>query len=387
MKRIKRHIVKEALLTANTFRSICVIGPRQSGKTTLSKVVFHAKPYVNFENPKNQASALSDFDVFIKKYLKSGAILDEVQRVPEVFRYLQEILDRNQKRGQFILTGSNNFLLQEQISQSLAGRVGYLQLLPLSYAELKDARLVKASIDTHLFTGGYPEIWQQQIAPEKWMASYFQTYVQHDVRLLKNINNMAAFTRLVLLCATYAGQLLNKDSLAKSVGVDSKTIVSWLNVLESSYIIYFLQPFHNNVQKRLIKSPKLYFYDTGLLCYLLGILSVSALRAHPRYGAIYENWIITEIRKNKFNQGLEGGMYFFRDRTGNEVDLILEKQGKTYAVEIKAATSLTSDMQKGIKFWQKLRPDDQGLLLYSGKNHSNSDGSIQYLHWSEVANI
>lgn len=243
--------------------------------------------------------------------------------MPTLFRYLQSRLDASSKRGQFILTGSNNFLLQEQIAQSLAGRVGYLELLPLSYAELKEAKM-NGTIAHHIFTGGYPEIWQQQLSVSKWMAAYFQTYIQRDVRLIRNINNLPAFTRFVRLCAGYAGQLVNKDALAKSTGVDAKTVQTWLGLLESSYIIYLLQPYHENLNKRIVKSPKLYFCDTGLLCYLLGFTSQRAMVNSTKYGALFENWVITEIRKIVLTK-VWPGMYYFRDSAGNEVDLILEK--------------------------------------------------------------
>jgi predicted AAA+ superfamily ATPase len=276
---IRRHVVSEAKHLLTQFRALCITGPRQSGKTTLSKILFAGKPYINFENPSVQHAAEQNPEKFLLQY-KSGAIFDEVQRIPVIFRYLQEILDNNNKRGQFILTGSNNFLLQEQVSQSLAGRAGYLTLLPFSYAELKDAGRNRKEIHRHILAGGYPEIWSENLKPDKWMNSYVQTYVQRDVRLIKNISNLAIFNRFIHLCANYAGQILNRDELAKQVGVDTKTILSWLGLLENSYIIFLLQPWYNNLNKRIVKSPKLYFYDTALLCNLLNIKSVEALKKY-----------------------------------------------------------------------------------------------------------
>lgn len=386
MKTIPRQIENDALETARQFRAVCIVGPRQSGKTTLSKKVFGQKPYANLENPATQAAALEDTEHFLTKYPK-GAILDEVQRVPDIFRYLQGILDKSQQRGQFILTGSNNFLLQEQISQSLAGRVGYLELLPLSFGELRDVQLAAEQPYKHILTGGYPELWDQKIRPDKWMSSYLQTYVQRDVRLIRNINNLAAFNRFIYLCAGYAGQILNKDALGRNVGVDAKTVQSWLQVLESSYIIYQLQPHYQNLNKRVIKSPKLYFYDTGLLCYLLGIHSEAVLSRHPAYGALFENWIITEIRKNRYNQGLSGGMYYFRDSAGNEVDLILEKQDKILAIEIKSAKKIQSEMFNGIRYWQKNKPNDQGIVLFGGATGQQVNDQVDVLSWQEVVDI
>lgn len=386
MKPINRLIKDDALATAKQFRAVCIVGPRQSGKTTLTRMVFGNKPYVSFENPKAQALAESDPETFLTLY-KKGAVLDEVQRVPDIFRYLQGLLDGQVKRGQFILTGSNNFLLQERISQSLAGRVGYLELLPLSYQELVKTKRSLDDVNKYIFRGGYPELWQQNLPPQKWMASYLQTYVQRDVRLIRNISDLGAFTRFVYLCAAFAGQIVNRDAIGNAVGIDNKTVQAWLNLLESSYIIYLLQPYHDNLSKRIVKSPKLYFYDTGLLCYLLGITSENALPKNKMYGAIFENWIITEIRKNRYNQGLSGGMYYFRDSAGNEVDLILEKQGEIIAVEVKASRKFDSGMTSGIRYWQKYNPNSKGILVYGGLKNDWLTETVSVVGWKEVGNI
>jgi uncharacterized protein len=383
---IERQILKDAKYSLTQFRAMCVTGPRQSGKTTISKMLFKGKPYISFENPLLQKAADDNIEIFMKQYAK-GAIFDEVQRVPNVFRQLQGMLDTNTRRGQFILTGSNNFLLQEQISQSLAGRAGYLELLPLSYAELQKAKLATDNINHHILMGGYPEIWQEKLNPSKWMNGYMQTYLLKDVRLLRNITNFAAFNRFIYLCANYAGQLLNKDELAKSVGVDAKTIQAWLGVLESSYIIYLLQPWHNNLNKRIVKSPKLYFYDTGLLCYLLGITNQTNLVKHTRYGAIFENWNITEIKKNRTNEGINGGMYFFRDSAGNEVDLLIEKNSELIGIEIKSTKKLDSKDFQGLKYWKKYQQNAKAILLYGGNKADILNDEIGILPWSEVGNI
>ncbi|GAB3425707.1 ATP-binding protein [Niabella aquatica] len=345
------------------------------------------KPYINFENPAVQAKALQDIEKFLKPY-KQGAILDEVQRVPDLLRYLQILLDKNNRRGQFILTGSNNFLLQEQISQSLAGRAGYISLLPFSYAELQEAKLNSDDVFKHILTGGYPEIWQERLKPEIWMNSYIQTYVQRDVRLLKNISNMATFSRFLYLCANYAGQVLNRDELARQVGVDTKTILSWLGVLESSYIVFLLQPWYNNLNKRILKSPKLYFYDTGLLCRLLGIQNIAHLKNHQAYGALFENWIITEIKKNNFNKGIQEGLYYFRDSAGNEIDLIYEKDGQPIAIEIKAAKKTTPAMFNSVRYWRKNNPQgSQSMLIYGGSKTSIQDEKLSILSWKDIAEV
>jgi uncharacterized protein len=383
---INRLILAEAKQALTQFRALCITGPRQSGKTTLSKQLFKGKPYVNFENPSVQHEAEMNPEAFLKQY-RNGAVFDEVQRVPHIFRYLQEILDNNTKRGQFILTGSNNFLLQEQVSQSLAGRAGYLSLLPLSYAELVNAKLAAKDVNKHILTGGYPEIWNEKLIPGTWHNSYVQTYVQRDVRLLRNITNLAAFNRFIYLCANYAGQILNRDELAKQTGVDTKTILAWLGLLENSYIIYLLQPWYNNMNKRIVKSPKLYFYDTGLLCHLLGIKSITALQKNNAYGAIFENWIITEIRKNNFNAGQKEGMYYFRDSVGSEIDLITEREGEYLAIEIKAATKVNSSMLRGLHFWQKNQPKSHALLLYAGTADETVNDNMGIAPWTEVMNL
>jgi predicted AAA+ superfamily ATPase len=380
---ITRAIFEEATLALKQFRALCITGPRQSGKTTLSKLLFKRKPYVNFEDPITQSAFQQNPVSFMAKY-KSGAILDEVQRVPEIFRHLQVMLDKNTSRGQFILTGSNNFLLQEQVSQSLAGRAGYLTLLPLSFSELNGAKMQTTDIGKNILTGGYPEIWVEKLNPQTWLNSYIQTYIQRDVRQLKNISNLALFNRFVYLCANYAGQILNRDELSRQVGVDTKTIQSWLGLLENSYILFQLQPWHNNLNKRIIKSPKLYFYDTGLLCTLLNITSKERLKKHPAFGAIFENWCIAEIKKNKFNEGQNNGLFYFRDNAGNEIDLIIEKETGPLAVEIKLATKADRSLLAGLKFWRKYQPTAQAILLYQGKSMETDDAKLQYVSWNEI---
>lgn len=384
---IPRAILPIAKETLSQFRALCITGPRQSGKTTLSKLLSPEKAYVNFENPSVQAEAEGSPEKFLANY-RSGAIFDEIQRIPSLLRYLQELLDNSSKRGQFILTGSNNFLLQEQVSQSLAGRAGYLSLLPLSFEELQKAKLAHKEVFQHILTGGYPEIWQEKLKPGIWLNSYIQTYVQRDVRLLKNISNLAAFSRFIYLCANYAGQILNREVLAKQVGIDTKTVLSWLGILENSYIIFLLQPWYNNLNKRIIKSPKLYFYDTGLLCNLLNLKTIQSLKEYTKYGALFENWIIAEIKKNNFNIGQQGGMYYFRDSTGNEVDLILEKEQIPVAIEIKSGSQRSRSLLSGIHYWQKYFPqNNRNLLIYGGSQTEIINEKTSILSWKDVADI
>lgn len=368
------------------FRSLCVMGPRQSGKTTLSKMLLRGKPYFNFEDPNTEARFLSNPDKFMQSIL-GGAVLDEVQRVPEIFRHLQVILDRKNKRGQFVLTGSNNFLLQQQISQSLAGRAGYLTLLPFSYGELKNKRVALDNIYQNIIAGGYPEVRALKLNPHQWLKSYIQTYVQRDVRQLKNISDLNAFTKLLHLCANQVGQLLNRDELAKKIGIDSKTVQSWISLLEASYILFLLQPWHNNLNKRIIKSPKIYFHDTGLLCSLLQITSLEGLKRHVFMGSIFENWCISEIQKNRANQGLNDGLYYFRDHMGNEIDLIIQKEAGPVAVEIKSSAKANTSLLVGLKYWSKYQPGTSAVLLYQGNDAPTESQWINYMSWKNIDSL
>ena len=383
---IIRSIMEEARYSLTQFRALCITGPRQSGKTTLSRTLFKGRPYVNFEDPVTQGAFQDDPEAFLRK-LRTGAVLDEVQRVPEIFRHLQVLLDHNRSRGQFILTGSNNFLLQEQVSQSLAGRAGYLTLLPFSYQELKEAEKPVDDILTNMLNGGYPEIWAEQLNPKKWLDSYIQTYIQRDVRQLRNIQNLAAFNRFVYLCANLAGQILNRDELSRQVGVDTKTIQSWLGLLENSYILFQLQPWYNNLKKRIVKSPKIYFHDTGLLCALLKITSKTGLKNHPMAGSIFENWCISEIKKNRSNLGDNNGLYYFKENMGNEIDLILEKDTGPLAIEIKSASKADRSLLRGLQYWKKYQPLSQGVLLYQGHSTSTDNMDINFVSWKEIEAI
>ena len=380
---IKRAILEEARHSLKQFRALCITGPRQSGKTTLSRILMKGKPYVNFEDPAVEEKFLDNPGKFLEGF-PAGAVLDEVQRVPEIFRYMQVLLDKRTKRGQFILTGSNNFLLHQQISQSLAGRAGYLTLLPLSYAELKGAGLPSDDLHEAIIKGGYPEIHSKKTDSKKWLQSYIQTYVQRDVRQLKNISNLQAFNKLLQLCASHAGQIMNRDELAKKIGVDSKTVQAWIGILEASYIVFLLQPWYNNLNKRIVKSPKIYFYDTGLLCSLLRITSKEGLKRHPYKGAIFENWCVTEIKKNRTNLGLNDGLYYFRDHLGNEIDLIAEQETGPLAIEIKASTRKDRSLLAGLRYWNKYQPEAAGLLLYQGEDSETENHLLNYLSWKNI---
>lgn len=299
--------------------------------------------------------------------------MDEIQRVPELFSYLQQILDEHPENGLFILTGSNNFLLQESISQSLAGRVGYLFLLPLSLSEIDFSEI---SSNTLLFKGFYPVLYNENSEPAKFHANYIRTYIERDVRLLKNISDLYAFERFLRLCAGRIGQLLNMSNLAVETGVDVKTIGSWIGVLETSFIIFRLQPYHKNFNKRIVKMPKLYFYDTGLALALLGLEDESQLMLHPFRGNLFENMIVVEFLKRRYNKGQSNNLFFWRDNTGNEIDLLIEKGIQRIPVEIKSGKTITNDFFKGIRFWNKLTQTEGGYLIYDGDMlQKRSDGT------------
>lgn len=312
---------KDRLISlAATFKSVAVIGSRQSGKTTLVKYVFPDKKYVNLENLDERNFAIDDPRGFLEQF-KDGGILDEVQRVPHLFSYLQEILDSSNEKGLFILSGSNNFLLQENISQSLAGRIAYLNLLPFSINELSAKHLPSSDLEL-MIKGFYPPVYDQQIPPEEWYPNYLRTYVEKDVRQLKNIMDLHVFERFIRLLAGRSAQELNSSALSVEVGVSVKTIQSWIGVLESSFIIFLLRPHFKNFNKTIVKRPKVYFHDTGLACYLLGINDSDQLENYPTRGALFENMLITELFKQQTIHKPNSSLYYWRDKSGHEIDLI-----------------------------------------------------------------
>ncbi len=378
---IIRTAAEEVKALASKFKAIAIVGPRQSGKTTLARYVFPRKSYVSLENPDIRQFATDDPRAFLEQYA-GGAIFDEAQRVPELFSYLQQILDDSTEKGQFILTGSNNFLLQENISQSLAGRIAYMYLLPFSVYEAEDAMKRKQTVEDAMFQGGYPPIYDNEIEPVKWLPNYIRTYIERDVRQIKNISNLNLFERFLKLCAGRTGQLLNMSSLAIEAGVDSKTIGSWLGVLESSFIIHLLQPHHQNFNKRIVKMPKLYFYDTGLVCSLLGITKAAQLNLHPLKGNLFENLVVSELMKERFNKNLPVNLYFWRDNTGNEIDIIIDDGITLYPVEIKAGKTITNDYFKNFHFWNKISGVNEGSVIYAGNELQKRSSGITVMPWS-----
>jgi uncharacterized protein len=380
---IPRTAEKELHILSQQFKAVAVVGPRQSGKTTLVRKVFSEKPYANLENPDLRRFAAEDPRGFLSGY-PDGAVLDEIQRAPELFSYLQQILDESETRGLFILTGSNNFLLQENISQSLAGRVGYLFLLPLSLAEASEDA---GNSNDFIFKGGYPALYQEITDPSRFYANYIRTYVERDVRLLKNINDLYAFDRFMRLCAGRIGQLLNMSSLSIEVGVDVKTIGAWIGVLEASFVVFRLQPWHESFNKRVVKMPKLYFYDTGLAAALLGLESPSQLALHPSRGSLFENLVVLECLKYRYNKGLPSKLFFWRDNTGHEIDVLIDEPTGRIPVEIKSGQTISEDFFKGIRFWHKLTNTTGGFVVYAGDTIQNRSSGIKVLPYRQTSKI
>ncbi|MBK6950674.1 MAG: ATP-binding protein [Crocinitomicaceae bacterium] len=385
-KALRRSLWKETSQTAKEFKVVCVTGPRQSGKTTLCQQVFRGMKYVNLEDPDVALYAKTEPKKFLMQF-NQGAILDEVQRVPELFNYMQGIVDKRGKSKQYVLSGSNNFLMQQNISQSLAGRVGYIELLPFSVGELKYNKKQCDDLNKLIFRGSYPAVVAGKTDSVRWVENYIRTYVERDVRLLRNVGNLLLFNKFLKICAGRAAQIINLTSIANEVGVDVKTIDSWISVLESSYIVFRLAPYHTNFNKRVIKSPKLYFHDTGVLCHLLGIKSVTALSRRKDYGAIFENFIVSEIKKNRMNKEQYGDLYFFRDSSGNEVDLIIDKGDELIPVEIKSSKKIHKDDQRGIKWFNKFFRQEGGIVIYAGSENKSLDQQMEQLSWKETIHI
>lgn len=367
---------------SKSFKAIAITGPRQSGKTTLTKLFFPRKPYVSLENPVDRNLALTDPVHFLSAFPK-GAVLDEVQRAPELFSYLQGILDNSKHKGMFVLTGSNNFMLLESISQSLAGRVGYLDLLPFSVNEKNLCPTPPRNLEENIFLGGYPSVVHDLVKPEAWFGSYVRTYVERDIRLIKNISDLNTFQRFLNLCAGRIGQQVNLSSLGNDVGVDYKTIQSWLGVLQASYIIHLLPPYYKNFNKRQTKMPKLYFYDTGLASYLLGIRKSGELVNHGYRGLLFENFVITELLKNRFNKGQRSNLFYWRDSSGNEVDVLIDNGNKQVPVEIKSSLTFHEEFLKGLFYWEKLTDQKNGHVVYAGESIKSVKGTTVN-SWREI---
>ena len=380
---IARTLTSKIIALAQKFQVITLTGPRQSGKTTLVKAAFPTLPYVSLEEPDIRQIALTDPRGFLSNY-PTGAILDEIQNTPDLFSYIQKLVDEN-RQLQFILTGSSNFLLLEKISQTLAGRTAVLHLLPFSFAELEPGLMTYESL---IFKGQYPRIYDRDIAPTDFYPSYIQTYVERDVRLIKNIGDINAFIQFTRLCAGRIGQLLNLTGLANDAGISPNTAKAWLSILESSYILYRLQPYHSNFNKRLVKSPKLYFYDTGVACSLLGLHDENQVNLHYLKGALFENLIITEFIKRNFHRGENYQPYFWQDSHGKEIDCLLITGEKITPVEIKSSKTMSTSYFDNLKSWRPLvnMPQGQSYVVYGG-DESMQTSAGTFVSWRQLERI
>jgi predicted AAA+ superfamily ATPase len=383
---IKRNISDHLLNLSEKYPVITITGPRQSGKTTLARAVFNQKEYLNLEMPDVREFARSDPRGFLNR-IPEGAIIDEIQRVPELSSYIQGIVDEVRLNGMYILTGSQQFEVTNSISQSLAGRTALLKLLPFSIDELRryDKSLHANEI---LYRGFYPRIYDQNIEPTQAMADYFETYVERDLRQLIQIKNLSLFEKFIRLCAGRIGQILNLNNLANDVGVSHTTIKDWITILEASYIIFLLEPFALNVRKRLVKSPKLYFYDVGLASYLLGIEKISHVETHPLKGNLFENLVVIEVLKYRFNQGKRNNLNFYRDSHNNEVDLIYNIGRNAIPIEIKAAETVALDFFKGITAFEKfISVLPHGKIIVFGGDHQETRKDTKIIPFYKITSV
>lgn len=375
---ISRDIAGKIKQLSEKFPIVTVTGPRQSGKSTLLKHIFSDWRYVSLENPDMRSFASEDPNGFIKTF-DNHVIIDEAERVPSLFSYLQTHIDDINETGMYMLAGSRNFHLMAAIDQSLAGRTAIMKLLPLSRHELHEAGELPNTINEQIFNGFYPRIYDKDIAPTDYYPSYIATYVERDVRAMLNIGDLGRFTRFIRLCAGRIGQLLNKSNLATETGVTIPTVESWLSVLEASYILYRLEPNFNNYNKRIVKTPKLYFYDTGLACSLLGITSSEQLDVHFLRGGLFENMVVNQFIKDGLNRGIMPDLTFWRDSSGTEVDLVETNGLEQHGYEIKSGNTFTASFFDGLRKWGELShtPESRRTVIYCGSNDlQTSNGRV-----------
>lgn len=369
------------------FRAVAVIGPRQSGKTTLVERVFPDKTYLTLEDPDTREFALRDPRRFLAQH-EGGAIFDEVQRCPDLFSYLQGVIDGSPEPGRFVLTGSQHFGLMEKVSQSLAGRVGILSLLPLSLEELEGCGAKPKSVEDLLLEGGYPPIHAAGASPEKWYNSYVDTYLARDMRQVANVRDIATFQRFMRLCAASTGQLSNMARIGADCGVDQKTVKAWLSILETGFIVHRLRPHHENFRKRLVKTPKLYFHDTGLAARLIGIETAEQLTTHPMRGALFENWVVTELLKSRYNRAKDDNLFFWRNNTGHEIDIVADCAGRLLPIEVKSGMTITAEWFDGLARWcllageRALRPH----LVYGGRDRQSRE-IAEVVPWTGIGEL
>ena len=344
-----------------------IVGPRQAGKTTLVRTLFPHKPYVNLEDPDVRAFAENDARGFMAQFA-AGAIIDEIQHVPKLLSYIQVIVDEKQQNGLYILTGSQQLDLNAAITQSLAGRTALISLLPLSITELR-TQAIDLDINDYLLKGFLPRTYAQGLNPRTAYRNYVGTYLERDIRKITKVHNLSLFQKFLKLCASRVGQVFNRESLANDVGVSAVTVTNWLAIMEASYLVFRIQPYYENFGKRVIKAPKLYFFDVGLLSYLLDIESTVQMARDPLRGYMIENLVVLELVKARFNQGLDHNLYYFRDNYGNEVDLIYKRAAKLMPIEIKSANSFDRSFLKGLQYFKRIAGDrvSQAWLVSAGE--------------------
>jgi len=381
---IKRFLSKELARRSRHAPVVVITGPRQSGKTTLARAFFPAKPYVSLENPDHQEFALVDPRGFLERH-KDGAIFDEIQRAPRLLSYLQEKVDLDGRPGRFILTGSQQLLIAEKVTQTLAGRAAFLTLLPFQFNEIQ-TRMARGGIDDFLLRGFYPRLYKRSLAPRDWYPDYIRTYVERDVRLIKNITDLRAFQTFLRLCASRTGQVLNLTSVANDAGITHNTAKAWIGILEATFIVFLVSPHHRNYRKRLVKAPKLYFFDTGLACSLLGIETTRQVSTHPLRGALFETMIVAELAKQRFHGGAAPGLFHWRDQTGHEIDCLLAAGERLQAVEIKSGRTVAADWFRSLRYWAELSKSHDLNLIYGGEDRAFREG-VRTVPWREVGHF
>jgi len=376
---INRELGQTILEAASFFPVLCVTGPRQSGKSTLVNHLFPQYRQFSLEDLDVRAAATTDPRGFLEQ-ADGGMIIDEAQRVPELLSYIQGIVDRQPDR-RFVLSGSSNFALLRSVTQSLAGRVGMFELLPMAFSEVR-SDMADASLDEILFNGLYPAICAKKNVARFLYPNYMKTYLERDVRDLLQVRNLMQFNTFIRLCAGRIGSLFNASELASEVGVDSKTITAWLSILQASYIIFLLPPYFTNTRKRLVKTPKLYFCDTGLACYLLDIESPEQLSHDKMRGPLFENFVVMEALKHRFNAGLESNLFFYRDSNKNEIDLLLRTQQKIDGYEIKSSSTFHPDFTSKLAKMSEYVSGDIGrrAVIYNG-TLENDHSEVQLHNW------
>ena len=384
---IKRLLGSKILEAAKKMPVIAVTGPRQSGKSTLVKEIFPDYKYVNLEDIEMRKFARDDPKGFLKN-LGNRVIIDEVQNVPDLFSYIQVLVDEEKTTGRFILSGSQNLQLMESISQSLAGRVAIFNLLPFSLEELKGTTFELPNYENYMLQGFYPRIYDQGLNPTTWLLDYIQTYVERDLRQILNVSDLGTFRQFIEICAGRIGQLVNFSDIGSYIGVSYQTINKWVNVLQTSFIIHLVRPYHQNYNKRIVKTPKLYFYDTGLACALMNLRTIDDLNRHFAKGALFENFIINEIIKNHLNRQILPKHYFWNAAGVHEIDLVLDAGGKLFPIEIKSGRTINSNFFDGFKYFQPLSgatPEDS-YLVYGG-DEVQTRSIAHVLGWNNLDKI